>query len=97
MGKTATPRSDLFTVGVLGYQMATGRLPFEAPSLPELIGVMMAGVQQPLDAARPDLPVDAAACLTACLAFDAAQRPASASALLKTWRTACAALSADAV
>jgi serine/threonine protein kinase len=97
MGKAATPRADLFTIGVLGYQMAAGRLPFEAPSLPELLGVMMAGVQQPLAAARPDLPADAASCLTACLAFDAAQRPASASALLKTWRAAWATLPTDAV
>jgi serine/threonine protein kinase len=88
MGKPATPRADLFTIGVLGYQMATARLPFEAASLPELLGVMMAGVQQPIGEARPDLPADAAACLTACLAFDPAKRPASAAALLKGWRAA---------
>ena len=41
MGGAPNPRADVFTIGVLAYQMVTGRVPFKAASLPELIGQML--------------------------------------------------------
>src|SRR5688500_13137715 len=41
MGGVPNARADVFTVGVLAYHMLTGRLPFKAPSLPELMGQML--------------------------------------------------------
>ena len=41
MGGAPNARADIFTIGVLAYQMVTGRLPFKAPSLPELMGQML--------------------------------------------------------
>ena len=41
MGGAPDARADVFTVGVLAYHMVTGRLPFRAPSLPELLGQML--------------------------------------------------------
>ncbi|HJU44174.1 MAG TPA: hypothetical protein VJ691_15210, partial [Vicinamibacterales bacterium] len=41
MGGPPNARADVFTIGVLAYQMLTGRLPFRAPSLPELMGQML--------------------------------------------------------
>ena len=41
MGGAPNARADVFTIGVLAYQMVTGRLPFKAPSLPELMGQML--------------------------------------------------------
>jgi eukaryotic-like serine/threonine-protein kinase len=41
MGGAPNARADVFTIGVLTYQMATARLPFKAPSLPELMGQML--------------------------------------------------------
>ena len=41
MGGAPDARADVFTMGVLAYQMATGKLPFKAPSLPELMGQML--------------------------------------------------------
>ena len=41
MGGAPNARSDIFTIGVLAYQMVTGTLPFKAPSLPELMGQML--------------------------------------------------------
>jgi eukaryotic-like serine/threonine-protein kinase len=41
MGGAPNARADVFTVGVLAYQMVTGKLPFKAPSLPELMGQML--------------------------------------------------------
>jgi len=41
MGSAPNPRADVFTIGVLAYHMVTGTVPFQAPSLPELIGQML--------------------------------------------------------
>jgi serine/threonine-protein kinase len=41
MGGAPNPRADIFTIGVLAYQMVTGLMPFKADSLPELIGQML--------------------------------------------------------
>ena len=41
MGGAPNPAADVFTIGVLAYQMVTGTVPFKAASLPELIGQML--------------------------------------------------------
>jgi serine/threonine-protein kinase len=41
MGGSPNPRADVFTIGVLAYHLATGEMPFRAPSIPELIGQML--------------------------------------------------------
>ncbi len=41
MGAAPNARADVFTMGVLAYQMVTGKLPYKAPSLPELMGQML--------------------------------------------------------
>ena len=41
MGGAPNARADVFTIGVLAYQMLTGKLPFKAASLPELMGQML--------------------------------------------------------
>jgi eukaryotic-like serine/threonine-protein kinase len=41
MGGGPNARADVFTIGVLAYQMVTGEVPFTAASIPELIGQML--------------------------------------------------------
>jgi serine/threonine-protein kinase len=41
MGGAPNVRADVFTIGVLAYQMVTGTVPFKAASLPELLGQML--------------------------------------------------------
>jgi len=41
MGGAPNARADVFTIGVLAYQMVTGDVPFKAASVPELIGQML--------------------------------------------------------
>ena len=41
MGAAPDPRADVFTIAALAYQPVTGRVPFTAGSLPQLIGQML--------------------------------------------------------
>jgi len=41
MGGAPNVRADVFTIGVLAYQMVTGTVPYRAPSVPELLGQML--------------------------------------------------------
>ncbi len=74
-------RSDLYSLGVVTYQMLTGALPFSAPSV---AGILMKQITEPapdLRLKRPDTPEDLAAAVTRCLEKDPENRWASADAL----------------
>jgi len=68
MGRAPDPRADVFTMGVLAYQMATGQLPYRAASLPELIGQMLLTAPAPPATLAPDLPAAASAAILRALA-----------------------------
>jgi serine/threonine-protein kinase len=55
-GGTVDARSDVFTIGVLAYEMATGRLPYDGTSMPELLGRMLGGAVPDPRTLAPDLP-----------------------------------------
>jgi serine/threonine-protein kinase len=42
-GQNADVRSDVFTMGVLAYEMATAALPYDGPTMPALLGAMLKG------------------------------------------------------
>ena len=42
-GRNADVRSDVFTMGVLAYEMATATRPYDGGSMPELLGNMLRG------------------------------------------------------
>jgi serine/threonine protein kinase len=85
MGHPITVASDVFTIGVLAYQMATGALPFQAASLPELIGAMMSRAPVSLESLRPDIRQGKAAAVHRALSIDPAARFSSAPELLGAW------------
>jgi eukaryotic-like serine/threonine-protein kinase len=41
MGSAPNARADVFTIGVIAYQLITGDMPFKASSIPQLIGQML--------------------------------------------------------
>ena len=55
-GGTVDARSDIFTIGVLAYEMATGRVPFDGRSMPELLGAMLAGAAPDPRTLAPEIP-----------------------------------------
>ncbi|MEO8194932.1 MAG: protein kinase [Gemmatimonadales bacterium] len=67
-------RSDLYSLGVVGYQMACGDLPFNAPNTPSMLVKHLSEAPMPVDHRRPDLPMDIARVIMMCLEKDPANR-----------------------
>ncbi len=80
MGGAPNARADVFTIGVLAYQMVTGTVPFKAASLPELIGQMLQ--TRPLSPAN-DVPEAARAAILRSIDSAPAARFESAAAMLE--------------
>jgi serine/threonine-protein kinase len=74
-------RADLYALGVVLFQLLTGRLPYEAPSMGQLLQQIARGAPQPLQGLRPDLPVALHDLVCALLQKHPAERPADGRAL----------------
>ncbi|MBY0488385.1 MAG: protein kinase [Gemmatimonadaceae bacterium] len=61
-------RSDVYSVGVVGYLMVAGKLPFEASSTPAMLMKHVSDSPPPLRALRPDAPRVLVDILERCLA-----------------------------
>jgi serine/threonine-protein kinase len=69
-------RCDVYALGVLLFQMLTGRLPFSAPSFGALAVVVMQEKAPSVALSRPDLPPALVALVDSMLAKDPTHRPA---------------------
>ncbi len=77
-GREADARSDLWALGCVLFEMATGRRAFDGPSQASLIAAIMHVQPQPLSQAAPALPPALDRLVSACLAKDPADRVQSA-------------------
>jgi nucleotide-binding universal stress UspA family protein len=74
LGDRGDPRSDVFALGVVLYELATGRLPFGAPASPRGLRARLWRDPVPPRALVPDLPPWLQEVVLRCLAPDAAER-----------------------
>jgi serine/threonine-protein kinase len=67
-------RSDLYSLGIVTFQMLTGELPFSAPTV---AGILMKQITEPapdVRVKRPDIPEDLALAVSRCLEKDPENR-----------------------
>jgi len=80
-GEAIDGRSDIYSLGVVGYLAVSGRLPFEASNLPALLLRQTTEDPQSVMRAAPGLPPALGAAIDRCLARDRARRFADGEAL----------------
>ena len=85
-GEEAGPRADIYSLGVVAYQLLSGRLPYEANSLSELTLKQQREAPAPLDQLNPAVPRELAQAVGLGLAIDQERRPADAIAFAEGLR-----------
>ena len=81
-GGAADARSDIWALGVLLYEMLTGRVPFESTTIGDLCEKIGAASYMPVSALNPAVPRDIEAIIARCLKKRAAERYQSAQEVL---------------
>ncbi|MEO8635609.1 MAG: serine/threonine-protein kinase [Gemmatimonadales bacterium] len=74
-------RSDIYSLGVVGYLAVSGRLPFESPNLPALLVRQASEAAPPVARSAPGLPPELGQVIDRCLERDASRRFADGEAL----------------
>ena len=85
-------RSDLYSLGVVAYQMLVGELPFHAPTVPGILMKQITERAPLLTDKRPDCPEDLAAAVMRCLEKDPEDRWPTADALRRALESRSATL-----
>ena len=81
-GRALDPRSDVYSMGIMIYEMLCGRRPFEAPALMAILTAHISETARPAIEIRPELDPEINRIVMKCLAKDPRQRYANAGELL---------------
>ena len=73
-GQNADVKSDIFTLGVLAYEMATSVRPYDGATMPALLGAMLKGKVKDPREKQPTLPQQSAAAIVRALSPDPSDR-----------------------
>jgi serine/threonine protein kinase len=78
LGEDVTPAADVYALGAVLYQALTGRTPFQAETLVQLLTALQHGTVVPPSELAPGVPPALEETVMRCLARNPAYRPASA-------------------
>jgi Tol biopolymer transport system component len=73
-GKPVDPRSDIFSLGVVLHEMATGGRPFKGDTNVSILSSILKDTPSPITDSNPELPADLARIVRRCLAKDPDRR-----------------------
>jgi serine/threonine protein kinase len=76
-------RIDIYALGAIGYEMLTGRQPFDGRRIDQVLAAHLASVPEPITASRPDVPAPLAELIQRCLAKLPSDRPANADEVIE--------------
>jgi serine/threonine-protein kinase len=76
-------RADLYSLGIVAYEMLVGTPPFQGRTPQALLAAQLTEPPPPIESRRYDVPEALAALITRCLAKDAAERPRSAEEVVR--------------
>jgi len=83
MGGDVDARSDIFSFGVVMYEMATGEIPFNAPTAQATMAQVLKHNPVPVSMLNPEIPPELDGLIQQCLQKDRMLRPAAAEVVFR--------------
>ena len=90
-------QSDIYSLGVIAYQMLSGRLPIDAPTTAQILAMHITEPPTPLEQVAEGIPHDVATVVEGSLSKDPELRPRSAQEFYESFARACMGASLNAV